>query len=105
MVVMAFAHLLVAGAALAKIVALDDAGILEQFDGAIHRRDRDLVVDRDAAAVQFLDVGMIDRLRQHPRDDAALFGHAHPGGGAARLDAGGLERGRGFQCGHGFRLE
>src|ERR1700677_610234 len=45
MVVMAVAHLLVAGAALAKVVPLDDAGVLEQLDGPIHRRDRDLVVD------------------------------------------------------------
>src|SRR5258708_7136004 len=65
MIVVAVAHLLVAGAALAKSVALDDAGILEQFYGAIHRRDRDLVVDRDAAAIEFLDVGMISCLRQH----------------------------------------
>src|SRR5258705_9292587 len=35
MVVMAVAHLFVAGAALAKIMALDDAGILEQLDGSI----------------------------------------------------------------------
>src|ERR1700694_2105923 len=54
MVVVGFAHLLVAGAALAKIVAFDNAGVLEQFYGAIHRRDRDLVVDRDAAAIQLL---------------------------------------------------
>src|SRR6202165_5017397 len=63
MVVMAVTHLFVAGAALAKVMPFDDAGVFEQLDGAIHRRDRDLVVDRDAAAIQFLDVGMIDRLR------------------------------------------
>jgi hypothetical protein len=79
--------------------------LLEQFHGAIHRRDRDLVVDRDAAAIKFLDVGMIDRLRQHARDDASLFGHAHSGGSAAGFDTGALERGRGFQCGHVLRLE
>src|SRR3981189_761205 len=100
MVVVAVAHLFVAGAALAEVVPLDDAGVLEQLDGPVYRRDRDLVVDRDAAAIQFLDVGMIRRLRQHACDDAALLGHAHPGGGAAGFDTGGLERGRGFQCGH-----
>src|SRR3954469_8827409 len=42
MVVMAVAHRLVARAALAEIVALDDAGVLEQFYGAIDRRDRNL---------------------------------------------------------------
>src|SRR5712692_4213417 len=51
MVVMAVAHLLVAGAALAEVMPLDDAGVLEQFYGAIYRRDRDLVVDRHAATV------------------------------------------------------
>jgi len=86
-IVVAVAHLLVAGAALAKIMPLDDAGILEQFDRPINRRDRDLVVDRDAAAIQFLDVGMVGGLRQHAGDDAALFGHAHAGGGAAGFDA------------------
>jgi hypothetical protein len=90
MVVVAVAHLLIAGAALAKIVPLDDAGILEQFHRAIDRRDRDLVVHRDAAAIQFLDVGMIHGFRQHARDHPALLGHAHAGGGAARFDAGGL---------------
>src|SRR5712672_3667581 len=99
-VVMAVAHLFIAGAALAEVVPLDDTGIFEQLDGSIDRRDRDLVIDRDAAAIQFLDVRMIQSLRQHARDDAALFGHAHAGGGAARFDTGGLERGRGFQGGH-----
>src|SRR5437764_13086244 len=46
MIVVAIAHLLVAGAALAEIMALDDAGVLEQLDRAIDRRDRDLVVYR-----------------------------------------------------------
>src|SRR6188472_3001094 len=60
------------------------------------------VIDLDAAPVQFLDVGMIDRIRQHPRDDATLLGHAHAGGGAACLDTGILVRRRGFQYGHGL---
>src|SRR6476620_7925483 len=76
-VVMAVTHLLISRAALAEIVALDDSGVLEQLHSAVHSRDRDLVIDLDAAAIQFLDVGMIFGLRQHARDDAALFGHAH----------------------------
>jgi hypothetical protein len=103
MVVVAVAHLLVARAALAEIVSLDDAGVLEQLYRAVDRRDRDLVVDRDAAAIQFLDIGMIHGFRQHARDHAALLGHAHAGGSATRLDAGGLERGGGFQYGHNLR--
>src|ERR1700687_2207053 len=35
MVVMAVAHLFVAGAALAEVMPFDDAGVLEQFDGSI----------------------------------------------------------------------
>ena len=38
-IVMAVAHLLVARAALADIVPLDDPGVLEQFDRAIDGRD------------------------------------------------------------------
>src|SRR3981189_1377116 len=43
MIVVAVAHRLVAGAALAEIMPLDDAGVLEQLYGAVHRRHRDLV--------------------------------------------------------------
>src|SRR3981081_2081412 len=39
MVVVALEHPFVAGAALSKVVAFDDAGVLEQLDGAIYRRD------------------------------------------------------------------
>ena len=45
MIVMRLGDLLVARAALAKIMARDDAGILEQLDGAIDGRDRDVLVD------------------------------------------------------------
>src|SRR5215468_6365229 len=79
-IVMAVAHLLIARAALAEIVALDDTGILEQLYGAIDGRDRDLVVDGDAAAVEFLDIRMVHGFREHAGDDAALLGHAHAGG-------------------------
>src|SRR5437868_8837576 len=104
MVVMAVAHLLVTGTALAEVVAFDNAGVLEQFYRPVYRGNRDLVVDRHATAVQLLDVGMVGCFRQHPRDDSALFGHSHAGGGAARLDAGGLERRRGLECSHGSCL-
>src|ERR1043165_8934971 len=40
MVVMVLAHLFVARAAFAEIVALDDPGVLEQLHGAIDGRDR-----------------------------------------------------------------
>ena len=82
MVVVAFAHLLVARAATAEIVTLDDAGILEQVHRAIDRRDRDARVDFRAAPVQLLDVRVVLGAGQHARDDAALFGHPHAAGGA-----------------------
>src|SRR4051794_14045616 len=44
MIVMTVAHRLIARAAFAKIVTLDDSGILEQLHRPIDRRDRDLVV-------------------------------------------------------------
>src|SRR4051794_10914088 len=59
MIVVRLGNLLVACTALAKIVARDDARILEQLDGAIDSRDRDVLVDAGAAAVKLLDVGMI----------------------------------------------
>ena len=43
MIVVAIAHLFVASAALAEIMPLDDAGVLEQLDRAIDRGDRNLV--------------------------------------------------------------
>src|SRR5580692_11916896 len=103
MVVVAVAHLLVTGTALAEIVPLDNAGVLEQLDRAIDGRDRDLVVDRDTAAIQFLDVRVILRFRQHARNDPALLGHAHAGGSATRLDSSSGEHGIGFEHGH-FKL-
>ena len=79
-------HLLIAGATMAKIMALDDAGVLEQLDGPVDGRNRDVLVDGGAAPVQLFDVGMILRCRQHPRDHAALLGHAHALGRAKRFD-------------------
>src|SRR5262245_64785857 len=45
-VMVAVGHLLIARSPLAEIVPLDDSGILEQLYGAVHRRDRNLVVDQ-----------------------------------------------------------
>ena len=63
MIVVRFRDLLVARAAFAEVVALDDAGILEQLDGAVDRRDRDVLVDLGAAPVELLDVRMVVRNR------------------------------------------
>ena len=44
---------------LAEIVALDDAGVLEQFHGAIDGGDRNMRVDFRAASIELLDVRVI----------------------------------------------
>jgi hypothetical protein len=51
MVVMAFRRFFVAGAAIAEIMAFQDAGVFEQFDGAIDGGDGDMGVDRGGPAV------------------------------------------------------
>src|SRR5712691_217466 len=92
MVVVAVGHLLVARSPIAEIVALDDAGILEQLHRAVDGRDRDAVVDRRAAPVKLLDVRVVVGRRQHARDDAALLGHAHALGRAQGFDVSLLRR-------------
>ena len=77
MVVMAFRRLFIAGgAAVAEIVTLQDAGILEQLDGAIDGGDGDVGIERGGAAVKLLGVGMILGMGKHARDHPALLGHA-----------------------------
>jgi hypothetical protein len=81
--------------AIAKIMPLQNSGILEQFDGAVNGGDRYAVIHRRAAAMKLLDIGMIVRRGQHARDDAALLGHAHPLSEALGLDI------RRFHSAHG----
>src|SRR5262245_62316637 len=73
MVVMRVRYLFVARPAVAEIMPLDDAGILEQLHGPIHRRDRNAVIDRGTAPIEFLNVGMVLGRSERPRDDAALL--------------------------------
>ena len=64
MVVMGLGGRLVAGPAVAEIVPLQDAGLLEQAHGAVDGRDRDAGIDRGGAGMQRLDVRMILGLRR-----------------------------------------
>src|SRR5262245_50681447 len=76
----------ITSAAVTEIVPLYDARILEQAHGAINGRNRDSVVDPDAATIELFDIRMIVRLCEDTCDDAALLGHAHSFGGAQSLD-------------------
>src|SRR5206468_6343176 len=79
-------NLLIARAALAKIVPLDDSRVLEQFHGAIDRGDRDVLVDQGTAPEKLLDIGVIGSAGEHARDDPALLGHPHAFGDALGFD-------------------
>ena len=59
MVVMRFRRGLVARAAVAELVALEDSRFLEQADRAVDGGDRDVGIDRGGAGVERLDVGMV----------------------------------------------
>ena len=77
-VVMLVRGFFVTGPAVAEIVAIENAGFLEQAHGAVDRRDGDAGIDRSSATIKFFDVGMIGRIGQHARNDLALFGHLEP---------------------------
>ena len=66
------------GAAIAKIVAIENPGFFEQAHGAVHRGDGDARIDRDCALVQVLHVGMIFSFGQDARNYAALIRNAQP---------------------------
>ncbi len=85
--IVVIADLLIARAAVAEIMALEDAGVLEQLDGAVDGRDRNMRVDGDGAAIELFRIRMIVGLRDHARDDAALLGHAQALVHAGLLDA------------------
>ncbi len=70
-------RLLVAGAAVAEIVALDDPRLLEQPHRPVDGGDRDVRVQGMGPAVELLDIGMVMRGRQHAGHHPALVGHAH----------------------------
>src|SRR5690606_3416159 len=92
-IVMGLGRRVVAGAAIAEIVTIEDARFLEQPDGAVHRGDRDLRVDRGGTGVQRLDVGMILRVGQDPCDDTALLGDPQAPLCAERFEIDGLVQG------------
>ncbi len=97
-VVVLLGGLLVAGPPVPEFEALDDAFALEKFDRAIDGRERDAVVDRGGAAVQFDHVGVILRLVEDARDHAALARHPQAARAARPLDGADTPPGRPLHC-------
>src|SRR3954447_17335024 len=78
MVVVLPGRLFVARAPVPELQAFDDALALEELDRAIDGGQRDAIVDRGGAAVQFDHVRMVLRFVEDARDHAPLSGHAQP---------------------------
>src|SRR5512144_323515 len=72
----------IARSSVTEIVPLDNAGIFKKPHRAIDGRNRNMLVDFGTSPIEFFNVGMIVRFRQHARDYPALLGHAHALGGA-----------------------
>ena len=89
-VVVRLGRRLVAGAPVAEVVPVKDAGILEQTHRAIDRGDGDLRVDRRSALMQQLDVRMILAIGKHAGNDPALLGNPEAAFGTQRFEVDGL---------------
>lgn len=76
MIVVIVLHGFIARTTTLELVALDDPGFFEQFDGAVDRGDGDARIDLGDAAMQRFDIGVIINGPEHPRDHPALFGNA-----------------------------
>ena len=73
-IVMRFRCRFVSCPAIAEIVPVENAGILEQANCAINCCNRNLRIDRTRPFVQFLDVGMVRAFGQNLCDHATLVG-------------------------------
>src|SRR4051812_37593151 len=86
MVVVLPCRLFVARAPVPELETLDDAFALEELDRAIDRGERNAVVVRRGAAVQFDHVRVVLRLVEDARDHAPLARHAQAVRRARPLD-------------------
>ena len=89
MIVMRVRRRLIARAAVAELVALEDPSLLEQADRPVHGGNRDFRIDRRGALVKRLDVGMVLGLGQDPGDGPPLLGNPQPLGVTQGLDVDG----------------
>ena len=64
--------ILVAGAAIAELEFVQDAGLLEELHRAVDGRDRDPRVDSGGARMELVHVGVVVGGLEHARDCAAL---------------------------------
>src|SRR3546814_15609400 len=85
MVAMRLRPLLVACAAVAEIVPLENAGLLEELHRAIDRGNGNPRVALDGPLIDQLHIRMVVGLRQHVRNDATLLGHLQTLGDAQFL--------------------
>src|SRR5215469_3224217 len=74
-VVVRVRHLLIAGAAITKIMARQDVSLFEEAHRAINCGDADPRIDLSRPPIDLLDIGVVGRIRQHPGDNPALLGH------------------------------
>src|SRR4051812_12437688 len=71
-IVVATRGLFIASALVAEIVALENAFLLEELQGAVDRGQRDAAVDPVGAQVDLLDVGVVFGARQNAGNNAPL---------------------------------
>src|SRR5690554_1001235 len=87
-IVMLIARCFVARAPVAKLVAFQNTGFLEGFDGAIDRGNGDSRIDMDSPLIELLYIRMVCRLGENPRDHQPLFGHLQAALNAEGFDSG-----------------
>lgn len=66
-IMMRFGRGLIPRPAITEIVPVEDAGFLEQADGAVDRGNGNAAVDRGCPRMQRLDIGMVIRFPDDPR--------------------------------------
>ena len=69
---------------------VENAGFLEQANGAVYRGNRDAGIDGGGAFMQLFDIGMVGAVRQDFCNDATLFGDPKAAFCAKSFDVDGL---------------
>src|SRR5690606_15012717 len=75
MIMMFVGRLFIAGAPVTKLMALQDAGFLEELHSTIDRGDRDARIDRDCTLIKLFYIRVIRRFREDAGDHAPLLRH------------------------------